>query len=117
MADQTASNDSAAAAANVSVEGWNSGNWTRSNDEGAVIINPKATPLELLSWAVGQLEQTIMLMEVIGTSHNHSSYEPADVVGALRHPAEQALVVLRRATDMLFDSHAHRASTTEERHG
>jgi hypothetical protein len=90
----------------TTVSGWANSNWSRSNDDpnndSPVILNPDASALDMVSWGVGQLEQTVMLMEIIGTSKNASNWDPADVAGALRNTAEQALIVLRSAADKLF---------------
>lgn len=86
------------------VLGWASGEWTQ---EAAVVVNPDATPIQLLSWAIGQLEQTAFLMEVIGCMRDDGmTYDLSDVVGAIRHPTEQAVAVLRAAADQMFHSGA-----------
>jgi hypothetical protein len=61
----------------------------------AVIVNPDATPAALLGWALGQLSQLNLLLQVIGASADGGIVFPIqDVIGAIRNttePVESAL--------------------------
>jgi hypothetical protein len=88
------------------VEGWASTNWIEGP---AVIVDPAAQPLALVSWAYGQIKQCVMLMQVIGCSTADLQIEPSEVCGAFRHPLEQALTVLEAAGHKLLAQGGERA--------
>jgi hypothetical protein len=107
--------DASAASESVAVKGWASSEW---HQEAAVIVNPEAQPIELVSWAAGQIEQTLVLASIIGTGATHPlDIDPAEVAGALRHPLEQALTVLRAAADKMFAGHSAQLQAERDAHG
>ena len=85
----------------VEVFGWASDNYS---DDGppAVIVNPEASALTLLSWGIGQLEQCNAMLDALGCARGtRDALE--DVDKAVRHFSVQAETVLRAGIEKISD--------------
>ena len=83
----------------VEVFGWASDNYA---DQGppAVIVNPQASALTLLSWALGQLEQCNAALDAAGCSRGTRDAE-WDTGRVVQHFSVQAETVLRAGIERL----------------
>lgn len=83
----------------VEVFGWASDNYA---DDGppAVIVNPQASALTLLSWGLGQLAQCNAILDGLGYVRG-SRDVPEDVAPAVRHFSVQAETVLRAGVERM----------------
>ena len=80
--------------------GWAGDMHSYPGDAPAVIVNPEATPAALLGWAVGQLSQLNLLLEVMGTSQSDRLAIPMeDVIGAIRNTTEPVQAALKYALE------------------
>lgn len=86
----------------IPVEGW-AHNATRIvGDAPPVVLNQDATPVNMLTWGIAQIEQSMLLMTVIGCSKPDIIVDPSELLGAFRHQIEPALAVLNRAAEVLL---------------
>lgn len=81
--------------------GWGNDNDDIDDSVPAVIVNPAASPAALLAWASGQLRQAGVLAEAVCCSTMDGGTPVDEVVGALRHLNQQALVVLEELAERL----------------
>ena len=80
----------------IEVRGWASDNYVLIGRP-AVIVNPQADVLSLLSWGLGHLEQLKVLLD----SREGESGQRSDV--AVCHFLEQAETVIRAGVEKLFE--------------
>lgn len=88
------------------VEGWASSAHCPPGkiNTDAVVIAPEATSDGLVSWAIGQMQQLNVLLNVIGTArHGDVAHDPGEICGAIRHQLEQIESVLMSAADAIHD--------------
>jgi hypothetical protein len=83
----------------VGVRGWSSENCSEDQSP-AVIVNPDATPLSLLSWGVDQLQQCNALLNMLGDVEQTSTSMSRLADSAL-HFLLQAETVLHAGIEML----------------
>ena len=81
----------------VEVYGWASDNH-RLDDAPAVIVNPKATALTLLSWGLGQVQQCNVLLDALSRGDGSQEYDIRVTAGML-HFLKQAETVLSRGVE------------------
>ena len=77
----------------VNVMGYLTHNWPGLNDEvPALIINPEATPLDMLAWCWGEVASLQAALNVLAASHE--PVEPGELSGIFLHrvaPLERVL--------------------------
>jgi len=81
----------------LEVYGWASDNH-RLDDAPAVIVNPEATALTLLSWGLGQVQQCNVLLDALSRGDGSQEYDSRVTAGML-HFLKQAETVLSRGVE------------------
>jgi len=83
------------------LHGWASTNYTLSEDPPAVLINPEADALTLLSWGFGQLQQCNAVLDALSAAGLEMPETSAQGVGAVLHFSAQAEQVLKVGIERL----------------
>ena len=83
------------------LHGWASTNYTLSEDPPAVLINPEADALTLLSWGFGQLQQCNAVLDALSAAGRDMPETSAQGVSAVLHFSAQAESVLRAGIEKL----------------
>ena len=86
----------------VNVMGYLASNFVNINEKvPALIINPEATPLDLLAWCWGEITSLQAALEVLASSDE--AIEPDKLSGIFLHRIEPLACVMHEAMDMLIE--------------
>ena len=93
----------------VPVLGHLAKNWTEfNNDNPAVVLNPKAVPLDLMAWCWGEL---LSLNSAVDTLQGSSDdLNKGDFCALIVHRMDPLLGVFERALDKLIDEEKARTA-------
>lgn len=89
----------------IGIDGWASDQWKGGEPTPSVGTNPDATPLDLVSWAYGQLQQLHILLAPMSTASGYDVVlDLAEIMGAIRHFTEPVQSVLQAVAEQLSDA-------------
>ncbi|MBN9407778.1 MAG: hypothetical protein J0H69_01390 [Burkholderiales bacterium] len=85
----------------LALHGWASDNYTLASGPPAVLINPEADALTLLSWGFGQLQQCTAVLDAVSIARRAAPEGSAPALGAVLHFAAQSQSVLQAGIEKL----------------
>lgn len=85
----------------VEVMGYLAGNWTSLNNKTpALILNPDASPLDLLAWCWGEIASMNASLDSLASAEAH--IEPAELSGIFLHRMAPLQSVMHEAVSFLI---------------